>query len=423
MKISDVVYKTLSEVNEMPRFDLKELPRKAKWYLQPLAWLLSFPETIACKAKVIKNRMKGLKGGYILLCNHNSFLDFKVTTKAIFPRSANYIVAIDGFINRENLLRNVGCIGKRKFVSDPSLIRQIKHSLEVNKAICAIYPEARYSLVGTTAILPDSLGKLVKRFNFPVVTLICHGHHLRQPVWNLSKRKVKIKSVMTQLFTKEEIMTSSVEEINQAIRKAFEYDDYRYQVEENIKIDYPDRAKGLHKVLYKCPHCLSDFSMKSDGSRLWCGKCSHTYEMDELGRLSETTGETLFTHIPDWFEWERKMVREEIESGKYHVELTVDIDTLPNSTGYYRLGRGQLTHNASGFHLKADFGEEKLEINKPVLSKYSVHLEYDYFGKGDSVNFSTTDDTYYLFPLDQNYSVTKFHFAVEELYKINIDSL
>jgi 1-acyl-sn-glycerol-3-phosphate acyltransferase len=131
--------------------------------------------------------MKNLKGPYVLLCNHNSFFDFKVATRAMFPRRANYVVAIDGFINREWLLRNIGCIGKRKFISDPNIVKQLRYSLETNKSIAVIYPEARYSLIGTTAIIPDSLGKLLKKFKYPVVTLISHGHHLHQPVWNLSK--------------------------------------------------------------------------------------------------------------------------------------------------------------------------------------------------------------------------------------------
>ena len=180
----------------MSRFDLVSPPRRVSWYLKPLTWLLSFPELMATKAKVYKHNMKEVKGPYLLLCNHNSFLDFKVAVKAIFPKFANYIVAVDGFIGREKLLRNVGCLLKRKFVSDVRIVRNIMHSLNKNKYICAIYPEARYSLVGTTAIIPDSLGKMAKMLKKPVVTLICHGNHLRQPVWNyLNKRKDR-KSVV-----------------------------------------------------------------------------------------------------------------------------------------------------------------------------------------------------------------------------------
>jgi 1-acyl-sn-glycerol-3-phosphate acyltransferase len=162
MKISDITNRTIEEVNNYPRFDMKSMPIKAKWYLQIVAWILSFPETFVVKNKINKVRMDQIKEPYIMLCNHNSFLDFKVATKAVFPRRSTYIVAVDGFIGREQLMRNVGCFPKRKFVSDISIVRQIKHSIEVNKSVCQIYPEARYSLVGTTSPLPESLGKLIK---------------------------------------------------------------------------------------------------------------------------------------------------------------------------------------------------------------------------------------------------------------------
>jgi 1-acyl-sn-glycerol-3-phosphate acyltransferase len=105
--------------------------------------------------------MEGVKPPYVLLCNHNAFLDFKVAVAATFPHRANFVVAIDGFIGRESLLRNVGCICKRKFTNDIVLIKHLQQVIK-NGDILAIYPEARYSLCGTTAFLPDSIGKLYK---------------------------------------------------------------------------------------------------------------------------------------------------------------------------------------------------------------------------------------------------------------------
>ena len=52
--------------------------------------------------------MENIPTPYLLLCTHHAFIDFKVTTASIYPKRANYIVAIDGFIKREKLLRNVG---------------------------------------------------------------------------------------------------------------------------------------------------------------------------------------------------------------------------------------------------------------------------------------------------------------------------
>lgn len=110
------------------------------------------------KCKITKINTVGLKPPFVLLCNHNAFMDFKVATKAIYPWRANYVVAIDGFIGREKLLRNEGCICKRKFTNDTTLVNQLIQTIK-NKDVAVIYPEARYSLCETTAVLPESLGK------------------------------------------------------------------------------------------------------------------------------------------------------------------------------------------------------------------------------------------------------------------------
>lgn|GEM_PF-3392391 len=51
MKISDVVTKSLAEVRQMKPFDMNEMPRKAKWYLRPLAWLLAYPRDFQAPRK------------------------------------------------------------------------------------------------------------------------------------------------------------------------------------------------------------------------------------------------------------------------------------------------------------------------------------------------------------------------------------
>ena len=102
-------------MEQTPRFDMKRPPVRTRWYLRPLTWVLSAPATLKHRTVIRKVGMENIRPPYVLLCNHNAFMDFKVATMAMFPHRANYIVAIDGFIGREQLLRDVGCICKRKF--------------------------------------------------------------------------------------------------------------------------------------------------------------------------------------------------------------------------------------------------------------------------------------------------------------------
>ena len=403
---------------QIERFNMREPPRRQKWYLRLLTWILCYPEVWLRRTRIRRINMDGLKPPYILLSNHNAFLDFKVAVAAMFPHRSNFIVAIDGFIGREGLLRNVGCICKRKFTNDIVMIKHLQQVVK-NGDILVVYPEARYSLCGTTAVLPDSIGKLCKFLKIPVVTLIIHGHHINSPFWNLKKRGVKpTEATLTQLFTAEALAETKAGEINEQIREAFVYDDFAWQKERGIRILYRKRAEGLHKVLYQCPHCLTEFKMSSSGTKLRCDACQKTWTLGIYGELSADGGETVFSHIPDWYEWERQQVRDEVLSGTYSFSGPVIVDSLPNAERFIRLGEGFMTHNGEGFHVsgKTENGEP-FEMTKPVASLYSCHIEYDYLGKhGDCVDLNTLTDTWYIYPFGCAFSVTKMALATEELY-------
>lgn len=404
--------------DSLERFDMQRPPMKQKRYLLPLSWLLSYPDVWRHRAKITRINTEGLKPPYILLCNHNAFLDFKVATAAIFPRRANFVVAIDGFIGREWLLRRVGCICKRKFTSDIVLVRHLQRVID-NRNIVVIYPEARYSLCGTTAVLPESLGKLCKLLKVPVVTLITRGHHVNSPFWNLADRGVKpVEATLTRLFTEDELADAGVGEINDRIKQAFVYDDFKWQRENRMRIDYPRRAEGLHKVLYHCPACGAQYKMMSSGDKLRCGVCGKTWTLGVYGELTADAGKTEFSHIPDWYEWERAQVRAEVEAGTYSFSVPVTVDSLPNSKRFIRLGEGVMTHDMDGFTVRGTTAEGRpFEMRKTVPSLYSCHIEYDYLGKhGDCVDLNTLTDTWYIYPHGSDFSVTKIALATEELY-------
>ena len=404
---------------EFERFDMKAPPVRTKWYLRPLTYILSAPDVAKHKCQIKKVNIEGLKPPFVLLCNHNAFMDFKVATKAIYPWRANYVVAIDGYIGREKLLRNVGCICKRKFTNDTILVKQLVQTIK-NGDVAIIYPEARYSLCGTTAVLPESLGKLCKLLKVPVVTLICHGHHVNSPFWNLHDRGVKpTEAEFTQIFDAETLKKATVDEVNEKILEMFQYDDFAWQKERGIKIKYKGHAEGLHKVLYQCPKCKTEFKMSSSGTILKCNACGKEWKLTELSELEALDGETEFSHIPDWYEWERENVRREVEEGTYSSgTLPVKVNTLPNAKKFIYLGEGTLTHDMNGFTVRGtDVDGDPFEMIKNVPSLYSCHIEYEYLGKfGDCVDLNTLEDTWYIYPFGRDFAVTKFALATEELY-------
>lgn len=377
------------------------------------------------KYKIKKINMEGLEPPYILLSNHHYFIDFELSAIATFPHRVNNVATIDGYYRRPWLMELLGCICKRKFTTDLHLIKSIKKVLARGDVLC-MYPEARYTPIGTTAILPESLGKLCKSCKVPIVVMLHHGNYLRTPFWNYRKvRKVPLYTTVTQILSAEDVQRMSPDEINTAIKDAMRYDEYKWQADNNIFIKEPFRAEGLHKVLYQCPCCKTESQMDSQGSRLFCKACGKIWKMDELGRLSALDGNTEFSHIPDWFEWEREQVRQQVRKGEYYFEDKVDVHSLPRCMKFEHLGEAVLTHSAEeGFTLKGCYNGEEYIINRTPQSMYGVHIEYDYcyIKPFDCIDISTEKDSFYCYPEKQNV-VTKLSFATEEIYKLHMEKI
>ena len=56
------------------------------------------------------------------------------------------------------LMRLIGCIPTQKYVTDLTLVRDIKHALREIKTDVLMFPEAGYSFDGCATLLPDSPG-------------------------------------------------------------------------------------------------------------------------------------------------------------------------------------------------------------------------------------------------------------------------
>ena len=401
--------------DQFEKFDMKADPKNP--HLTLLTYLVALPTVLSHKPVIRKTNMKGIKPPYILLANHNAFLDIQMLRYITFPHKLNYVVAIDGFLGRKKFLESIGCICKRKFTTDPFLVKHIENVI-AHKRILAMFPEARYSLCGTKAIIPTSVARLVKHLNVPLVILKMNGHHINSPFWNLTMRNVKgIEAELKCVATKEEIGMMSVSEIDEIIQNEFIYDEYTWQKKKNIHITAPFRAEGLHKVLYKCPHCGKEYEMSTSGTILKCNACGKEWEYTELGELVAKDGNTEFSHIPDWYEWERDEVAKEVENGTYYFESDVHVDLLPKDT-FIPIGKGKLVHDLNGFKLTGNFDGQDYEVKLPASSTYGVHIEYEYLGKfGDCVDLNTIDNTYYVYPERKDFSVTKISLATEEIYK------
>ncbi|MCL2299834.1 MAG: hypothetical protein FWC27_06780 [Firmicutes bacterium] len=407
---------------ETEKFDMGLPPLKQQMHLMPLVWAGSYVMKWIHLGRLKKVGMKGVKPPYLLLLNHNAFYDFYIMSAAISPRRGYFPAAVDDYIGREKVLRGLGTIPKRKFTADITLVRLCKKLLD-RGGIVGLYAEARYSLCGVTELIPDAVGKLVKRMNVPVVTFKVCGHHIYDPFWGDGHKRwvMPVEAVMTRIYTPEEVRAATVDEINAKIREYLYNDDFRWQSEKRVRISYGKRAECLHKVLYQCPHCMKEYEMDSKGAKVFCKACGKSWTLSEYGELSADEGETEFRFPTDWYKWEREQVRAEVRGGEYSFDCAVDVNDLPNSKGFVHMGRGRLVHDMEGFRLTGtrDWDGTPFEMTLPAAGQIAIHVEYNYrFGnKRDCIDMNSIDDTWYVFPEGQPFSVTKVSLATEEIYE------
>ena len=407
-------------MNKQPkRFDMYRKPNKPKWYLKIVEYVAAPIYMLFGKGSVKTDKeVKQLKGPCLILASHASFMDFAQMVTGLMPKTTGWVMSVEEFRRGDWLMYGIGGIPKRKFTHDIVTAKHILRYLRTQKHSVTLYPEARFSFAGINERLDEALGKLCKHAKVPVVLFKAYGNFINSPQWSKHPyRNIRQEAHISLLYTVEDLQKLSAEEVQAGIEKAFERDEYKWQAENNLHTKCKQRADGLYRILYKCPCCGKEFKMKSEGIKLWCEDCGATWEMDTLSRLHGVNTDKGFSHIPDWYNWEREEVRKEVAAGTYHFEDDVKVEEYYSTkVGFLDVGAAHVIHDENGFTFKGEVNGKPFELNKPVASMYSVHVEYNFMNRGDAFDIATDETTYFMFLKNAPNYLTKMHFATEELY-------
>ncbi len=394
-------------------------PLRQSIFFRTLLKVVSSPDLKAVHFKLEKKGMEKLGKDQcaMFLMNHSSFIDLKIASKILYPRPFSIVCTSDGFVGKNWLMRHLGCIPTKKFIADVGMVQDMLYAVRKLRSSILMYPEASYSFDGTATPLPASLGKCLKMMRIPVVMIRTSGAFARDPLYNmLQLRDVHVSATMEYLLSPQDLKDMSVEQINEVLRAQFTFDNFQWQRENNVHIKEDFRADGLNRVLYKCPCCKTEGHMLGKGTSLRCDSCGKEWELSELGELVPKEGEAFFSHIPDWYAWERECVRREIQEGTYRLDVPVDIRMLVDTKCLYNVGSGRLVHDLEGFHLTGCDG--KLEYHHAPLASYSLYSDYYWYELGDMVCIGDQRALYYCFPKEGGDVVAKTRLAAEEIYKL-----
>ena len=423
MKIS-VKHIPYEKALALPRPEHKT-PKKCNIFWRTLIQGLTYIGMAGTKFQYETERMELLPKDQpcLILMNHSCFLDMQIAHRILWPRHFSIVATYDSFVGLGGLMnwviRQIGGFPTHKFITDLRLIGDMQYCLKELKTSVLMYPEAGYSFDGTSTTLPRRMGIMLKKLDVPVVMIETFGAFSRNPLYNelQVRRGVKVSARATLLYTREEIKEKSVQELSEGVEAAFGFDQFAWQKENGVEIHDSFRADGLNRILYKCPHCGEEGKMEGKGIHLTCHGCGKQWELTPLGEMKALDGETEFSHIPDWYAWERQQVRQEILAGAYKLDVPVDIGMLVDTKHLYMVGEGRLTHDTeNGFTLTGCGG--KLQYTQPPQASYSVNADYFWYEIGDVLSIGNMETLYYCFPREKGDFVAKTRLAAEEMYKL-----
>jgi len=351
--------------------------------------------------KVDRSGMEIPKGAHIVLANHFTMIDFLFVMLALYPHHLNAVTAQKYFLTRplHKFLPTMGCIPKNMFDSDVRSIINMKTVLNRGDGIL-LFPEGRCSSSQAYAGIHKSTGKLIQKFDVPVISCYIEGAAVCIPHWRKGFRCGRIRVTFRNLLSQTDIKSKTVDEINEAIDARLSGAEGALPVSTKKPFQTFSAkrlAEGLHQVLYFCPKCKMEFTMVTKGNTIRCTACGNEATMGRDARLTPSPGSVAEGEISLWF---RDQVRHEMQSLSEEMKPLIDKVKvrMPSSTpggGTIESGFGIMKLDPKGWHFEGEISGES--VNKffsiesvPAMS-YDHNENYQIYSGGDYYQFAPED--------------------------------
>lgn len=369
-----------------------------------------------------KTDIKKVKGPIILLSNHASRLDYMFTALPLLPKKFNFVAGYNEFFRSHlaGIFKIMNVIPKKNFTADIYTIKEVTRIIK-KKGNIILYPEGMSSISGANQPVAVGTGKFIKHFKLPVYYSLIKGGYLTSPKYDLKERLGRVEVEYDILLTPEEIEKLSPTEIEDLINKTLYHDDYAWNKEQKNEYKVGNSvAHNLHHLLYWCPRCGKEFTMKGEFNKIYCTSCNNgatitnTYEMipfDDTCIIPATQTE--------WFNKERALAKEEIKDPNFKLTEKVKLGVLPlyknlkNQATSEIVGEGLITLNHDGLTYNGTYNNEVVEMHIGIkeLPTYGMCTDltrFYTFYKGKFIEFYPEGET-----------VEKWFLTTESLHRLH----
>ena len=369
------------------------------------------------RRRFIRNEIKGVDGPYAVIANHECALDF-VTLIGATRKRLTFVLS-NSFYNSlpvRGILDKLGIIAKQQFQTSVSDMKKIKAVIDNGESL-VIYPAGLMCEDGVSTPIPEATYKFLKWLDTDIYAARTTGTYFAMPKWSHGLRAGRTYLDIYLLIPQAKLREMSIPEIKEAVSGALLFNAYEEQEKLRVKYKNGGNIEGLENVLYMCPHCMSEFTMKvRDGGTIYCENCGYTEHSDEYAFLHKEGGiGRELRHVSDWSRLIYSKVKERIAKDPgYSIEAKTKFHMINAAKHRFEeVGEGTVKLSRKNFRLRGKIGGEDVDLEIP-----SAKLPTLPFKPGKDFEVQHGKDIYRCV-LDDGRLAMKFINTLKAFYELN----
>ena len=384
---------------------------------QAVSWLVS--KTVF-QNKVLRNEIKGKKGPFVVIANHQCAYDF-VNLIGATSRPMTFVIS-NSFYNSlpiRGFLKKMGVIPKQQFQTTIADMKNMKAVIDNGQPL-VIYPAGLMCEDGLSTPIPSATYKFLKWLGVDVYVARSYGSYFVMPKWTSGMRPGKTTIDIYKLISKEDLAEMDVDTIRRLTDDALLYDAYREQEANPKHYAKNGNISGIEHVLYVCPHCGIEFTMiVKDGNTLHCTECSYEARSDEYGFLHNETGiGPEIRYVSDWSRTIFEKLKAKIQRDpEMSLSATCRFRMLSEDKPKFEdVGQGEICLQNGSFHITGTIKDAAVDLLVPMSNVPTLP-----FSPGKHLEIQHGSDIYRCV-LDDGKLVMKFINMVKIFYELRCES-
>lgn len=357
----------------------------------------------------------------ILISSHSSRLEFIYMMYGFQRKDINMVCGYQNIIKKGiyPIFLPLGIISKYLYQPDIVCVKQMFKVLKRNGAI-GLFPEGIQSTSGSTHPINPATAQFIKRSKANVVVSTSKGAYLATNRYSPDRKKGPISVEYSLLFTPEMLDTLSEQEIYDLILQKISYNDFAFnKVARHKYVGKKPNADGIDKILYKCPDCKEEYTLRVEHDAVVCKHCGFSVRVNEYYDLVDVKGNRCPADIDAWYKWQRRCVAKQIQDENFEMTLggslcALKLDKLrksPKDREILSVGQARLTKRGLSFTGTLD--GKNVDFTFDAKSVYSLTFSTKGF-----LEFYHKNDYYILVPDDKDQCLIKWTLASEEIHNL-----